>query len=204
MIIENYSTKDLIKELLIRIGDKPDRVGLINTPERVTKMYKEIFKGYDKTQMPNITTFPNGQDGIIYDQMIIDEGTFYSNCEHHMLPFFGKYWFGYIPNAQGLILGLSKIARVIDYYSSRLQTQERIGGQVINILNKALTFEKKITTTNRFDRIKPLGMALTLRAKHLCKCMRGVKNDGLMTTTVLEGVFKDDAAVRQEFMRFVK
>ena len=151
-------------------------------------------KSKENRNKPMITTFSNGKDGIVYDEMIIDSGEFYSYCEHHMVPFFGKYYFGYIPHENGKILGLSKVARIVEYYSSRLQTQERIGGKVIEDLWKAVC-------ENNFH---PIGMALTLRAKHLCKCMRGVKNDGLMTTTILKGVFKQDSAVRAEFMRFVK
>ena len=161
-------TETLIKELLKNIGENPDREGLKDTPKRVAKMYEEIFKGYDESQKPVITTFPNGQDGVVYDQMIIDEGQFFSMCEHHIVPMECKYFFSYIPHLQGKILGLSKVARVVDYYASRLQVQERIGAQVIEELWYALTYKSKFKIGN--ERIEPLGMALTIRGKHFCKC----------------------------------
>ena len=88
--------EDNIKKILEHIGENPNREGLQDTPKRVVNMWKEMFRGYDKNQTPKITVFDNGKDGIVYDQMIVDNGDFYSNCEHHMLPFFGKYYFAYI------------------------------------------------------------------------------------------------------------
>ena len=107
-IPKNLSNEDLIKNVIIRIGDNPKREGLKDTPKRVAKMWKEIFKGYDEKQKPKITTFPNGSDGISYDQMIMDEGPFYSHCEHHIVPFFGQYYFAYIPHPKGKSSGLVK------------------------------------------------------------------------------------------------
>ena len=130
MITEEQAKKD-IRELLEFIGDDPDREGLKATPDRILRMFKEMFRGYDPEQKPVITTFPNGQDGIIYDNMVIDNGPFYSVCEHHCRTFFGEYWFAYIPNKHGRILGLSKIGRVIDYCSSKLQVQERLVQEVV-------------------------------------------------------------------------
>ena len=109
MITEEQAKKD-IQELLEYIGDDPTREGLKATPDRMLRMLKEMFRGYDPAQKPIITTFPNGQDGIIYDNMVIDNGPFYSVCEHHCRTFFGEYWFAYIPNKHGRILGLSKLA----------------------------------------------------------------------------------------------
>ena len=93
--------EDNIRRVLQCIGEDPDRVGLQGTPDRIARMFKEIFRGYDPNQKPKITTFPNGTDNITYDNMVIDEGSFYSCCEHHMMPFFGHYWFAYIPNPKG-------------------------------------------------------------------------------------------------------
>ena len=110
-----------ITALLSLIGDNPERAGLQGTLDRIARMFTEIFRGYDAEQKPRITTFENGKDGIVYDNMVIDEGDFYSMCEHHMMPFFGRYWFAYIPNPRGRILGISKIGRVVDYCAAKLQ-----------------------------------------------------------------------------------
>lgn len=112
--IENH-----IKGILSLIGEDVNREGLQGTPDRIARMYDEIFRGYDASQKPKITTFENGKDGITYENMIIDEGDFYSMCEHHMMPFFGRYWFAYIPNPKGRILGISKIGRVVDYCAAK-------------------------------------------------------------------------------------
>ena len=186
----------LIRKILISIGENPDREGLKETPQRVEKMYEEIFRGYDKTQEPNITIFNNGVDGIEYDQMIMDQGDYYSHCEHHMVPFFGKYYFSYIPHPKGKVLGLSKVARVVDYYGARLQTQERLVKQIVDALWSALC----IHTPENF---KPLAMGLVMEGEHLCKSMRGVKKKGKMRTTYLLGTFKTDPPARQEFLGWV-
>jgi len=182
----------LIRKILISIGENPDREGLKETPQRVEKMYKEIFRGYDKTQEPNITIFNNGVDGIEYDQMIMDQGDYYSHCEHHMVPFFGRYWFAYIPHPKGKILGLSKVGRIVDWFSAKLQVQERLTHDVVEHLWKSLANEKD-----------PIGMGLVMEGEHLCKSMRGVKKKGKMRTTYLMGAIKDDPAARAEFMDWV-
>ena len=128
--------KRKIYSLIQFIGDNPERTGLKETPKRVVKMYKEIFKGYDKKNFPKVTTFPNNDDGIKYNQIIADEGYFYSHCEHHVVPFFGQYYFGYIPNKK--VLGISKIARIIDFYSSKLQIQERLTQEIVDYFQKLL------------------------------------------------------------------
>lgn len=181
-----------IKDILRFIGENPDREGLIDTPKRVVKMWKELYKGYDLEQKPNITTFFNGSDGIIYDQLIVDTGSFYSQCEHHMLPFFGEYYFGYIPHPKGKILGLSKVARVVDYYSSKLQIQERLGSDIVNALEEALDYE-----------YQPIAIGIILKGEHLCKSMRGVKKKGIMTTAYLKGALKDEG-LRNEFLSYTK
>ena len=109
----------LVRQLLVEIGENPNREGLLGTPDRVCRMFKELYRGYDPKQAPKITTFDNGKDGIVYDNMVVDSGDFVSSCEHHMAFFWGKYWFAYIPNPNGKILGLSKIARVVDYCAAR-------------------------------------------------------------------------------------
>lgn len=182
-----------LKEILKYIGEDPERQGLKDTPKRVVKMWKELFKGYDKNQSPKITIFDNGKDGIIYDQMIIDSGEFYSNCEHHMLPFFGTYYFAYIPNPKGKILGLSKVARVVDYYAAKLQIQERLCSDIVNCLENSLDYE-----------YQPLAIGIIIKAEHLCKSMRGVKKKGTMTTAYLKGLFKTDINSKNELMQHIK
>lgn len=180
-----------IKQIFAHIGEKPDREGLIDTPKRIVKMWREIFRGYDPEQKPKITTFQNGKDGVTYDNMVIDTGTFYSVCEHHLMPFFGSYYFAYIPNPKGQIIGLSKIARMVDYHAAKMQIQERLVSDVIRDIENALGTENP-----------PLGIALVMKAEHLCKTMRGVKKQGEMTASMLTGAFKEPAT-RAEFMQFV-
>lgn len=184
--------EDSIRKIFCHIGENPERAGLLDTPARIVKMWKEIYRGYDPAQKPKITTFQNGTDGIVYDGMIVDTGTFYSTCEHHMLPFFGKYWFAYIPNPHGRIIGLSKIARVVDYCSARLQIQERLVSDIVKEIEKALGEDNK-----------PFGIALMMEGEHLCKTMRGAKKQGKMAASVLTGAFAGNAATRSEFMQFV-
>jgi len=182
-------------EILKLIGDKPNRKGLEDTPKRIAKMYKEIFRGYDESQKPKVTTFDNGVDGVAYDEMICDEGDYYSHCEHHLVPFFGKYIFAYIPHPKGKILGISKVARVVDFFSAKLQIQERLVHEVVEYLWEALCQDTKH---------KPLGMALIMKGEHLCKTMRGAKKKGQMTCSVMKGDFKDDSSTRAEFLRLIK
>ena len=184
----------LVRQLLIEIGEDPDREGLKGTPHRISKMFKEIYRGYDQTKAPKITTFPNGTDGITYDNMVIDQGDFYSQCEHHMKDFFGKYWFAYIPAPEGRILGISKIGRVVDYCSAKLQVQERLSHDIVAMLKEALMKD---------GAPEPLGIALVMKGRHMCKESRGARKKGIMTTTVIEGAFRDDPIVREEFMHQV-
>ena len=172
------------------IGENPTRPGLVDTPHRVVKMWEEVFRGYDPEKKPKVSIFKNGLDGIVYDQMIIDTGDFYSHCEHHMVPFFGKYWFGYIPSSVGGIIGLSKVARLVDYHAARLQIQERLVQDIVEDIWKELS--------NGFT--TPLGMGLVMEAEHLCKTMRGARKKGFMTTTKLKGIFLDEPMVRNEFL----
>lgn len=188
----DVTVEDNIIRLLEYIGEDPNREGLKGTPDRIIRMWKEIFRGYDPMQKPKITTFENGKDGLIYDNMVIDEGNFYSMCEHHAMPFFGHYWFAYIPNPKGKILGISKIGRVVDYCAARLQIQERLVSDVVKMLTNALGEENP-----------PLGVAMVMKGEHLCKTMRGVKKKGIMTSSYLEGAFKEDSQVRAEFMQLV-
>ena len=151
------------------------------------RMWKEIFRGYDPDKKPKITTFSNDEHST---DIVFDAGDYYSMCEHHILPFFGKYYFAYIPAADGRILGISKVARVVGYCAARLQLQERLAADVVKMLTDALDG-------------KVLGMALVMRGKHLCKTMRGVRNNGNMTVAHLEGVFKENQDCRREFYKLI-
>lgn len=190
---EDFELEEHIRAILKGIGENPSRVGLKGTPDRIVRMFKEIFRGYDPAQKPKITTFPNGEDGIVYDSMVLDEGDFHSLCEHHAMPFFGKYWLAYIPNPKGRILGISKIGRVVDYCAARLQVQERLTHDVVDMLSKALG-----------EDFPPLGIALVMKGEHLCKTMRGARKKGTMTSSYLTGVFKTEPALRAEFMNLIK
>jgi len=178
-------SQDIVKAFLLQIGENPEREGLIDTPRRVAKMWQEIFYGYDETKKPIITTFDNRNDGIVYDQMITDSGMFHSRCEHHIEIFEGRYFFGYIPGSK--VLGLSKVARTVDYFSAKLQVQERLVKQIVDHLEEAL--------------IDPVAIGLILQARHFCKEMRGVKKlGGVMTTTDLRGAFRQEPETRAEFI----
>jgi len=173
--------------ILEGLGEDLNRPGLKDTPKRVVSMCCEIFRGYDKSKKPIVTCFDNGCDGINYDEMIFDSGYFYSHCEHHMTIFNGDYFFAYIPDKK--IIGLSKVARIIDYFAAKLQVQERLNQEIVNEIENVL---------------HPKGCALILRARHFCKEMRGVKKvNGVMTTSVLRGVIKNNAMTRAEFISFL-
>lgn len=193
--IKRIAAEDLIRKQLKFLGEDPNRGGLKDTPKRVVKMWKEIFCGYDPEKKPIVSVFKNGSDGLTYDQMITDTGDFYSHCEHHMVPFFGQYWFGYIPDPKGNIIGLSKVARIVDYHSAKLQIQERLVHDIVEHLWKELC-KDGVT--------KPIGMGLVMKGEHLCKTMRGVKKKGKMTTTKLKAAFLDNSTVRSEFLNSIK
>ena len=176
-----------VRMLLSAIGEDPDREGLIGTPDRIVRMYKELFRGYDESQKPKITTFENDMEST---DIVFDSGDYYSMCEHHMMPFFGKYYFAYIPRKDGRILGISKVARVVNYCAARLQLQERLARDIVNMLTDALGGKVE-------------GMAIVMRGTHLCKTMRGVKNNGKMTVAHLSGVFREDAQTRSEFYKLI-
>lgn len=176
-----------VRMLLSAIGEDPDREGLIGTPDRIARMYKELFRGYDESQKPKITTFENDMEST---DIVFDSGDYYSMCEHHMMPFFGKYYFAYIPRKDGRILGISKVARVVNYCAARLQLQERLARDIVSMLTDAL--DGKVE-----------GMAIVMRGTHLCKTMRGVKNNGKMTVAHLSGVFREDQQARNEFYKLI-
>lgn len=186
MISNDSEARQAIRDFLQYIGENPDREGLVETPNRIVKMWKELFRGYKAEEKPRITTFSNDMHTT---DMVFDCGDYYSLCEHHILPFFGRYYFAYIPKADGRILGISKIARVVGYCSARLQLQERLAEDIVKMLSDAVGEAE--------------GFALVMKGRHLCKEMRGVKNSGSMMVAHLTGVFRQDANLRQEFYKLI-
>ena len=175
---------DAIVRLLEYIGEDPNREGLLDTPRRVIKAYDFLFSGYKQNPQDVITTFDS--DG--YDQIVLlkDIET-YSFCEHHMLPFYGKTHLAYIPNDR--VIGISKLARLVEIYSRRLQIQERLGQQIVDAL---------------MDHLQPKGAACIIEASHLCMRMRGVeKQHSEMVTSSLRGVFLTQPSARQELMSLI-
>ncbi|WP_040949605.1 GTP cyclohydrolase I FolE [Gorillibacterium massiliense] len=174
-----------IREILKLIGEDPDREGLQETPARVTRMYEEIFAGYGKDYKEILgVTFDEKHEELV----VVKDIVFYSQCEHHMAPFFGKVHVGYIPS--GKIAGLSKFARLVDAVTKRLQVQERITSELADVLMETL---------------KPHGVMVVVEAEHLCMCARGVKKYGSKTVTSgVRGVFRRDVALRTEFMSLIK
>jgi GTP cyclohydrolase I len=167
--------------MLTYIGEECTREGLKETPLRVKKSYAELYSGY---KVNPASVFKVFEDGACNEMVILRDIEFYSMCEHHMLPFFGKAHIAYIPN--GKVIGISKLARLLEVFSRRLQIQERLGQQI----TEALDFY-----------LQPLGSACVLHATHFCMVARGVnKQNARMTTSSLTGSFKSDAATRQEFM----
>ena len=178
--------ESLTKSLLKELGEDSNREGLIKTPSRVAKTWEYLTKGYNQNveKLINNAIFSEN-----YDQMVVVKDIeFYSMCEHHLLPFFGHAHIAYIPN--GKIIGLSKIPRILDMFSRRLQVQERMTQEVANMLNDAL---------------EPKGVAVIIEAQHMCMQMRGVeKRQSYMSTSAMLGIFRDDDKTRKEFLDIVK
>jgi GTP cyclohydrolase I len=179
--------ESLIREQLLEIGEDPNREGLVRTPLRVAKAMDYLTRGY-------VTSLDEVVNNAIFDaegadEMVLVKGVeFYSMCEHHMLPFFGKATVAYLPNDK--IIGLSKIARIVDLFARRLQVQERMTNQIADAIEQILN---------------PLGVAVTVEGKHLCMMMRGVqKQDSSMTTSAMRGTFKESARTRAEFLALGK
>ena len=178
--------EELYREILAFVGEDPDREGLLRTPHRVAEALKFLTSGYqqDVETLLNGAIFHEDYD----DMVVVKDIEFYSQCEHHLLPFFGKAHVAYIPN--GKIVGLSKIPRLVDMFSRRLQVQERLTTQIAEALEEAL---------------QPRGVAVVVEGAHMCMRMRGVqKQESSMVTSHVMGAFRTDRATRQEFMALVK
>ncbi len=176
----------LVREMLLKLGEDPEREGLVKTPERVARAWTEITGGTEQNpgEMVRGALFEaEGQEMII-----VNDIDFYSVCEHHMLPFFGRAHVAYIPNKK--IVGLSKIARVVEAYARRLQVQERMTAQIASCL---------------MENLEPLGVAVTLHAQHLCMMMRGIqKQNSYAVTSEMLGCFKNDPKTRAEFLTLIR
>ncbi|WP_436794788.1 GTP cyclohydrolase I FolE [Actinospongicola halichondriae] len=175
-----------VREILAAVGEDPARDGLLDTPARVARMYAEIFAGLHDTPDRHLkTTFEADHDEMV----MVRDIPIYSACEHHLIPFIGSAHIAYIPNDNGRITGLSKLARLADVYAKRPQVQERLTVQIADALDRVL---------------EPKGVLVVVEAEHLCMSMRGVRKPGSSTiTSAVRGLFRTNAATRYEAMRFI-
>jgi GTP cyclohydrolase IA len=183
--VTSASFEDLVQEILVRLGEDPKREGLVRTPNRVRRAYEFLTKGYKEDPEAMLK---NALFTVTYDEMVIVKDIeMFSLCEHHMLPFFGKVHVAYIPN--GKVIGLSKLARLIEIFSRRLQIQERLTTQIAETIQKA---------------IEPQGVGVVIEARHLCMMMRGVeKQHSAAVTSSMLGCFRDEQETRTEFLSLI-
>ena len=175
--------EEVVRRMLLHLGEDPDREGLRRTPTRVAKSMRWLTRGYDRSIQDVIgnAVFEEAHESMV----LVRDVEVYSLCEHHMLPFFGKAHIAYYPN--GRIVGLSKLPRVVDVFARRLQVQERLTDQIADAL---------------MDVLEPMGVGVVIEAYHLCMMMRGVQKQNSKTvTSALRGIFRDDAKTRDEFLR---
>ena len=178
--------ENAVREILIAIGEDPDREGLVETPRRVANMYAEVFSGLENDPKQFVKVFSENDND---EMVVVRDIPLYSMCEHHLLPFIGKAHIVYIP-AEGKVIGLSKLARIVDNFARRPQIQERLTSQIADFLN---------------DNLHPKGVAVIVEAEHLCMTMRGARAAGAKTnTSALRGVIRSDARTRAEAMALLK
>ena len=182
----NAAMQDLVRRMLIELGENPDRDGLLDTPKRVDKSLRFLTSGYaeDIDAVINDALFD-----VDYSEMVIVKDIdYYSLCEHHLLPFFGKCHVAYVPRTK--VIGLSKIPRIVDVFARRLQVQERLTNQIAECIR---------------EKINPLGVAVVMQGTHLCMAMRGVeKQNSVAKTSAMLGLFRQDARTRSEFLDLIK
>lgn len=178
--------EEAVRTLLRWAGDNPDRDGLHETPSRVTRAFEEYFRGYSED--PEAILKKTFEETEGYDEMIVLRGIrFESHCEHHLAPIIGRAWVGYIP--KGRVVGISKLARVVESFAKRLQIQEKMTAQIANAIDQVL---------------KPHGVAVVIKAEHHCMTSRGIHKPGTdMVTSRMLGIFRDNAITRQEFLSIV-
>lgn len=184
-MVNQEKIKEAVRLLLEGIGENPDREGLVETPDRIARMYTEIFAGMDcDAAEPLSKVFAVDDSEMVLEKDIV----FYSMCEHHMMPFYGKAHVAYIPD--GKVLGLSKLARTVECYAGRLQLQERMTGQIADAL---------------MNHLEPKGVMVALEAEHMCMTMRGVKKPGSRTATIaVRGCFEEDFSLQERFFRMLQ
>jgi GTP cyclohydrolase IA len=184
--VSDAEAEDAFRTIIKWIGEDPKRDGLRETPDRLVRAYREYFAGYEEDPHEILSKTFSEVDG--YDEMIVLRGvTFESHCEHHIAPIIGRVWVGYIPDKR--VVGISKLARVVEIFSKRLQIQERLTAQIANAVEEVL---------------KPCGVAVVVKAAHHCMIDRGVRKRGAdLVTSRMLGVFRDQAQTRQEFLTLV-
>jgi len=186
-VFDEAAIKSAVESIIRAVGEDPAREGLAETPRRVAQMYRELFAGMDKD--------PVAELGVGYElghreMIILKDIPFYSMCEHHLLPFFGVVHIGYIPNADGRVVGISKLARVVEIIAKRPQIQERMVTDIADAIVAGLS---------------PAGVAVVVQAEHLCMVMRGIKKPGAtVITSALRGTFHQRAASRAEFLSLIR
>lgn len=186
LLIPKKGVEAIIHQLLVELGENPNREGLLKTPKRVAKAYSFFTSGYafDPDQLLNSAVFKEDYDEMV----VVKDIDFFSLCEHHLLPFFGRCHVAYIPD--GKILGLSKVARLVEVMSRRFQVQERLTNQIAKLLQ---------------EHLKPLGVAVVMEAQHLCMMMRGIqKLNSVAVTSSMLGTFRKGTDTRMEFMQLIK
>ncbi len=184
-MVDQNKVREAIKLLLEGIGEDINREGLQDTPDRIARMYTEICGGYEESATEHLSkTFSVDNNEMVLEKDIV----FYSMCEHHMMPFYGKAHIAYIPN--GKVVGLSKLARTVEVYAKRLQIQEQMTGQIADAL---------------MENLAPQGVMVVLEAEHMCMTMRGIKKPGSKTVSIAtRGLFEDDAELQNRFFQMLK
>jgi len=186
-VFDKEKIKQAVSSIIEAIGEDPDREGLKDTPRRVADMYAELFAGMDVDPEQELKV---GYEQGHREMVIVKDIPFYSMCEHHLLPFFGNVHIGYIPNVDGHIVGISKLARVVEIIARRPQVQERMTTDIANSIMNGL---------------RPSGVAVVIQAEHLCMIMRGVKKPGSqIVTSAIRGIFLENAASRAEFFSLIQ
>ena len=184
--LTSASFEDLVREMIVRLGEDPEREGLARTPDRVRRAFEQLTRGYKEDAQ---TILQGALFSVTYDEMVIVKDIeMFSLCEHHMLPFFGKVHVAYIPN--GKVIGLSKIPRLVEVFARRLQVQERLTTQIAETIQNA---------------IEPQGVGVVVEARHLCMMMRGVeKQHSAAVTSSMLGAFRDGRETREEFLSLIR